>query len=137
MSKSSQIFIFSILKTFTRNTFITFALFLPTQQMFAQTTDNFSDGNFTSNPSWTGETSRFIVSAGRLRLQAPEEAGEAYLSVPSQAVEDASWEFYVWLGFDPSSANYARVYLAATVPDLTGSLDGYFVMIGNTTDEVS
>jgi hypothetical protein len=137
MSKPLQIFIFSILKTFTEKTFITFAFLLASQQLFAQVSDSFADGNFTNNPTWTGTTARFTISSGRLRLQAPEEAGEAHLATPSQALADASWEFSVWLGFDPSSANYARVYLASSTANLGGALQGYYVMVGNTDDEIS
>src|SRR5688572_7443966 len=107
MSKPLQIFIFSILKTFTEKTFITFAFLLTGQQLFAQVSDSFADGNFTNNPTWTGTTTYFTISSGRLRLQAPEETGEAYLATPSQALADGSWEFSVWLGFDPSSVNYS------------------------------
>lgn len=137
MSKPRQIFIFSILKTFTENTFITFAFLLASQQLFAQVSDSFADGNFTNNPTWIGTAAHFTASSGRLRLQAPEEAAEAYLATPSQALADASWEFSVWLGFDPSSANYARVYLASSTANLGGALQGYYVMVGNTDDEIS
>jgi hypothetical protein len=137
MSKPLQIFIFSILKTFTENTFITFALLLASQQLFAQVSDSFADGNFTSNPAWTGTPTRFTIASGRLRLQAPAEAGEAYLATASQALAEASWEFSVWLDFDPSSVNYARLYVASSTANLTGALQGYYVMVGNTDDEIS
>lgn len=137
MWKPLQIFIFSILKTFTENSFITFAFLLASQQLFAQVSDSFADGNFTGNPAWTGTTAYFTVSSGRLQLQAPGEAGEAHLATPSQALAEASWEFSVWLGFDPSSVNYARVYLASSTANLNGALQGYYVMIGNTDDEIS
>lgn len=137
MSKPLQIFIFSILKTFTENTFITFALLFASQQLFAQVTDSFADGNFTSNPAWTGTNTHFTITSGRLHLQAPQEAGEAYLATPSQVLAEASWELSVWLGFDPSSVNYARIYLASSTSNLGGALQGYYVMVGNTDDEIS
>jgi hypothetical protein len=137
MPKPLQIFIFSILKTFTENTFITFALLLASQQLFAQVSDSFADGNFTSSPAWTGTASRFTITSGRLRLQAPAEAGEAYLATPSAALAEASWEFSVWLDFDPSSVNYARLYVASSTANLAGALQGYYVMVGNTDDDIS
>ena len=39
--------------------------------------------------------------------------------------------------FNPSASNYCRVYLMADQADLSGALNGYFVMIGDSKDEVS
>ena len=41
------------------------------------------------------------------------------------------------MNFNPSNANYTDIYLVSDNPVLTGSLNGYFVRLGNTTDEVS
>lgn len=103
----------------------------------AQVTDNFIDGNFTVNPAWTGTDSKFLVQNGVLKLKAPAVTETAYLSTPSQAINNASWEFLVTITGSTSSANYADVYLVADEAALTGPLNGYFVRIGNTTDEVS
>lgn len=103
----------------------------------AQFTDNFSDGNFITAPAWAGSSAKFAIYSGQLRLQAPGVTDIAYLSTESQAIEDASWEFLVKLDFNPSSGNYARVYLVSDQADLTGPLNGYFVLIGDTPDEVS
>jgi len=103
----------------------------------AQFTDNFSDGDFTANPPWTGTTTKFIVDAGWLRLQAPPVTDIAYLTTASEAINNAVWEFSVQLNFNPSSSNFVRVYLSSSQPDLSGSLNGYFVLIGDTPDEVS
>ncbi len=103
----------------------------------AQFTDNFSDGDFTANPVWTGNDSKFSVEVGRLKLTAPAIAETAYLSTVSTAVDHASWEFFVQMNFNPSGANYTDVYLTSDNAVLTGSLNGYFVRLGNTTDEIS
>jgi len=105
---------------------------------FAQITDNFTDNNFTSDPIWTGETNKFIVNAqNQLQLFAPVVADEAYLSTESGAIENASWEFFVRLNFNPSSTNYARVYLSSNTENLKGTLNGYFVYIGGTAVKIS
>lgn len=106
----------------------------------AQFTDNFTDGDFSANPGWTGTDTRFVIESGQLRLfdTAPASNNISYLSTASQAIDNASWEFFVRLNFDPSTANYADVYLVSTSSVLTGSLNGYFVRIGHTaTDNVS
>src|SRR5690606_34591948 len=63
--------------------------------------------------------------------------GTAYLSIPSEAIENATWEFFVKLTFNPSSTNYTRIFLTSDQQNLSGILNGYFVMIGGTADEVS
>ncbi len=132
-----QIFIFSILKTFTKKTFITFFLLVYTQQLFAQVIDSFDDSDFLVNPAWSGNTEKFSVINNQLKLQAPAATDAAYLSVPSQAINDASWEFYVRFAFNSSGTNYARVYLVSSQADLSDTLSGYFVMLGNAADEIS
>lgn len=105
---------------------------------FGQFTDDFTDGNFTANPEWSGDDAKFIVNGSQqLQLNAPAETSDAYLSTPSGAIEDASWEFYLRMDFNPSSTNYARIYLVSNSPDLRGALNGYFVYVGGTTDEIS
>ncbi len=103
----------------------------------AQIADSFSDGDYSTNPAWQGETARFVVSGGRLKLQAPTVSGTAFLATSSAAVHEAAWEFSLQLDFTPSSTNYAKIYLVSDQPDLQGALNGYFVKVGNTSREVS
>lgn len=112
------------------------ALLAPTLAT-AQFTDNFTDGDFTNAPTWSGDDVKFEVLANELHLNAPAATDVAYLSTPSLAIDAALWEFYVRLEFNPSSSNRAYVYLVSDQADLNGPLNGYFVMIGNTADEVS
>lgn len=104
---------------------------------FSQFKDDFSDDDFSTNPAWNGDDAKFIVDANRLKLQAPAVSSTAFLSTSSNAIDNTSWEFYVQMDFNPSSANQAYIYLVSNSGDLTASLNGYFVKIGNTTDEVS
>lgn len=118
--------------------YLTFLLFVVKALSFAQFTDDFTDGDFTTAPSWTGQTANFEVDGlNQLHLLAPAVSDTSYLSLPSAAINNATWEFYVSLDFNPSSSNLARIYLVADNPDLKQSLNGYFVMVGNTADEVS
>lgn len=104
----------------------------------AQFSDDFSDGDFTSNPIWIGNTAKFSISAqNELWLNAPAATDEAYLSTTSTAINNATWEFYTRLEFNPSSSNRTSVYLVSSSSDLTQATNGYFVMIGNTPDEIS
>ncbi|MEJ8757888.1 lamin tail domain-containing protein [Pontibacter sp. H259] len=106
----------------------------------AQLQETFSDGNFTQNPVWAGDASGFIVN-GQQQLQSngPAVTGTILqLSTPSQAIVGTTWEFWANLKLATSASNYADVYLVADKQDLNApDLDGYFVRIGNTSDEVS
>jgi len=137
MKNKMQICWVSNLQTFTAKIYFTFSLLCVTQLALAQFVDNFSDNDFTSSPPWTGDATRFIVSDNQLKLEAPVEDGVAFLSTISPVGTDATWEFKLKMVFNPSASNYCRVYLMADQPDLSGALNGYFVMIGDSKDEVS
>jgi hypothetical protein len=99
---------------------------------FAQWNETFSDGTLAR---WQGNTDKFMTDDGWLRLN-DNAAGTAYLSTTSDIATDASWEFVVRLTFNPTSGNYTKVYLMANQTDLTDALDGYFVRVGHTADNV-
>lgn len=113
------------------------AITLTTNPSFAQFNDTFTDNDFTANPTWAGDNTKFAVDNFQLRLQAPVVAGSAFLSTSSQSINHAIWEFKVKLDFNPSSSNYARVYLVSNQVNLQDNLNGYYVMIGDTPDEIS
>lgn len=105
--------------------------------------DDFSDGDLNSNPQWTGELVNFETAAdivdldNSLHLNAPVITDTSYLTTPSVAINNASWEFTVMLDFGTSSSNFADVYLSSDQSDLEADLNGYFVRVGNSSDEVS
>jgi hypothetical protein len=110
--------------------------------LFSQVNDDFSDGNFTENPTWMGDDSVFVVveDAGNLKLRSNKLVANSsfYLSTPSSLVSNSQWEFNVRLTFNPSSANYVDVFLNANQPNLLATtLTSYFVRLGGTSDEIS
>ena len=96
----------------------------------AQINDNFSDGNFTISPVWSGDTAKFEVIDSLLHLNAPAVTDTAYLSTNSQSINNAVWEFYVKLAFSPSDNNNARIYLVADQYNLKGPVNGYYIRLG-------
>jgi len=103
----------------------------------AQVLDDFEDGDLLNNPAWTGEVSKFITDIGTLRLQNGAGSGTAYLSVGSQAIENAEWALWLRMDFNPSSSNFVKIYLTASDPNLSSALNGYFIKLGGTSDEIS
>ena len=105
----------------------------------AQFTENFSDGDFTNNPTWGGGTADWIVNPF-FQLQSNNTVANStyYLSTPSTLATTAQWDFFCRESFNPSSANYIDIFLIASASDLTqAATTGYFVRMGGTDDEIS
>lgn len=98
--------------------------------------DNFSDGNFSANPKWIGDSSKFEVLSQQLRLNDASGTSPAYLSTYSPAISNAIWEFKLELQFAPSASNYARVYLVSDKANPQLATKGYFVQIGGESGNV-
>lgn len=111
-------------------------LLLNVQYVFSQFTDDFSDGDFTVNPVWSGDVGTFTAVANELNSQSAV-AATYYLSTPSTLATNAQWDFFFNMKFSTSGANFVDVYLMSDVADVTSPNDGYFVRIGGTPDEVS
>lgn len=105
----------------------------------AQFTDNFTDGNFTTNPAWVGGTADWLVNPA-FQLQSNNLVANStyYLSTASTLATTAQWDFYCNLTFNTSSTNYVDVFLTASASDISlTNTTGYFVRIGNTNDEIA
>ena len=81
----------------------------------AQLADNFTDGDFTSNPQWQGDSADFIVNSGGMLQLNSAIAVNSTLSVPVNLYYNDTMELRITtkLDFAPSSGNYCRIYLAA------------------------
>ncbi|HRE98276.1 MAG TPA: lamin tail domain-containing protein [Flavobacteriales bacterium] len=118
--------------------FYTLLLFLSPVLVQAQLIDNFTDGDFTNGITWSGNDADWTVVSGQLRSNGPAVTTTTiYLSTPSTAAMGAQWEFYVNPTCATSSGNYMIVTLMSDQANITGSYNGYYVMIGNTADEIS
>jgi hypothetical protein len=103
----------------------------------AQFSDDFTDGNFTANPIWIGESAKFQVDAqNQLQLNDATASSPAFLVTNSTAIYNATWQFYVKMDFNPSTSNYGKVMLVSNAQDITTNFNGYFVQIGGATGTV-
>jgi len=107
---------------------------------FAQFSDNFNDGLFqggTREVNWTGDVAEFKVNeASQLQLNSSATNSPAQLRTPSSIVANTRWKFYVKMNFNPTSSNYAKVYLTSDEANLNGDLNGLFVRIGYTDKNI-
>ncbi len=107
------------------------AFLIPVAAASGQISDDFSDGNFTDNPAWTGDVASFMVNtAAELQLNAPA-AGASLLAVQGNIPDSAVWNLRFRLNFSPSNQNLLRIYLLADQQNLSLA-NGYFLEIGET-----
>ena len=118
-----------------------FILIAISQSAFCQVQEDFADGNFSTNPVWSGNTSEFLVnSIFQLQSNADTTTAanrEVYLSTPSISIDDTQWEFFVDPKVSTSSNNRMDVFLSSNEAVLNGNNTGYFIRIGGTPDEVA
>jgi len=111
-------------------------IFLPSIT-FAQVAYDFDEPIQFDSSGWIGDTSLFEIENGYLHLNAPREAGMAFLSFPSDIINNATWEFALKFDFNPSASNYAKIYLALDPASLSDKAPGYYLRIGGADDDVS
>lgn len=104
---------------------------------FPQLTENFTDQDLSQNPVWLGDSDDFVTNEDlQLQLSATG-AGESFLVTPSAIIESAAWEFFISFDFNPSSQNFAKIYLTSSGENLTEPKNGYYILIGGSNDEIS
>ncbi len=105
------------------------SLCLPTG-LFAQFRDDFSDGDFSANPAWTGTDSLWTVHNGQLVSNCHTTNAQFQLSIPSACVQHTQWEWYCQLQLNTSAQNYVEVQLASD------SISAIIVRIGSSSDDL-
>ena len=116
----------------TKKGLFTLLLWFTVLSGIAQVQDNFTDTNFTQNPTWVGDDSLFQVSSGQLRLKGTI-ASEAFLATPHTQIDSTTWTFFTRFTLSPSTQNFSRFYLIASSSNLKTALNGYYVQLGGVT----
>ena len=109
-----------------------FIILLSCHSVLSQITEDFSDGNFTDNPSWNGTMSDYFVNSD-LALQLNNSiATTSYLSIENNLnnSNDNEWRFWVKQSFSPSSANFGRIFLTSDNEDLSNCQNGFYIQLG-------
>ena len=88
----------------------------------SQVWDDFSDGDFTDNPAWSGTTTLFRINPDKQLQLYAESAGSAELFCDEAVTVADMMEWHFWLreAFAPSANNYSDIYLC----------DNYFLRFG-------
>ena len=80
--------------------------------------DSFTDGDFTNNPTWSGDDGVFSVNTDSQLQLVDAVAEQSYLatSFPSASLSDKEWRMYIKQSFAGSDANQSRFYFASSAP---------------------
>ena len=99
---------------------------------YSQVTDDFSDGDFNSNPTWSGNTSEFIVNNNQELQLNSSGSSTSYLSLNNNLsnIDDKEWRIWVKQSFSPSGSNNGRIFLCSDNSDLSNASNGYFIQLG-------
>ena len=107
---------------------------------FSQITEDFSDGDITTNPTWSGTVADFIVNSNFELQSNLAISATSFLSAPHGLIslDNKEWRVHVKMAFSPSASNFGRIYLVANGADPTTNPDGFYLQLGEalTTDAV-
>lgn len=97
--------------------------------LYGQLQEDFSDGNITSNPSWIGDVSDFIVDAeGELQLNG-SGAATSTIFTEVDYPDSIQFDFYFRMELNPSDNNNSTIYLSVDDTDLSVA-SGYYIQVG-------
>jgi len=109
-------------------------LLLPLGLASQSLTDDFSDGDFTSNPSWTGDQAQYTINANNeLAINDLGNTGNSSLYLGANMQDSTVWEFLIKTNLTtsgPSGSNKVRVYLQIDQADVSANLNGYYLEFG-------
>jgi len=115
---------------------VTILLFQCCFTAFSQWKDDFTDGNFTSNPAWSGSSELFTVNATQQLQTNASVAGSAYLTLPHSLYKGNRWNIWTKLAFNTSSNNLCRIYIASDNANPALAQSAYYVQMGGTNDKI-
>lgn len=121
--------------------FLSALLLLISPPVRAQLIDSFADGDFTSNPAWSGTDAywHIVPIDGQLMLgtNGPPSSDTLYLATESSTAY-GSWKLrFHYDDVNLSNFNGARVFLISDVADLRGEVRGYYLQFGtNNSNEI-
>lgn len=120
--------------------FITLITLITAFGIGAQVSDDFSDLDFTNNPTWAGTTGDFTVNGTGQVQTNTAIATTSYLSTPHglATLDNKEWRYWAKITTAPSSTNFGRIYLTAASSNITTNPDGFYLQLGEalSTDAV-
>ncbi len=104
--------------------------------VWADFTEDFSDGNYTENPTWVGDYNNFAINTWQQLQSKASAAATSYLSTACTINSEAEWNLFCRITTSPTAYNYMRFYLiSSTENPLDGN--GWYVQIGGTNKNIT
>lgn len=98
----------------------------------AQLSDNFQDGNLTTNVIWFGDTTDYKVNTNQqLQLNATGE-NVSFITAENNCNDLTQWSLWVKLACSPSDNNQVKIYLASDSIDPTECSHAFYIKLGET-----
>jgi hypothetical protein len=88
------------------------------------------------NQAISGDTSLYKIEDGQLKLSATGSSSPAQLFFASDVVTKAVWQIHLEFDFNPSSSNYAEIFLMSDSASHEQISNGYFVRLGGSEDDI-
>ncbi len=107
----------------------------------AQINEDFSDGDFTTNPVWTSSNASgngvdWVITSNELQSNGPAASADIWIStagIDGFSSGQTQWQFKArYLTSGPSSSNRVTIFLVSDKSDLTDSPEGYYIQLGET-----
>ncbi len=98
----------------------------------AQLVEDFTDGDFTNNPTWIGTTADFEVNSSSQLQTSASVASTSYLSTNNSLadLDDVEWRFYLKQGFAGSGSNFTKIFLTLDDATFANIQNGYYLLFG-------
>lgn len=123
-----------------RVTLVLFALTMVPSIAMAQVDEDFSDGDFTANPAWIGDTDLFTIvpDGSDFALQSAGDAVSDTLQLrTASTISYGTWSFrFAYRNGTLTNFNQVRYFLTSDIEDLEGGVDGYHVQLGTNNRNV-
>lgn len=108
---------------------------IPTEELKGESP---AENDISCSITWKGETGKFIINSKEgIRLNnLVSGSTKAFITTSLETVRSTRWETDVSFKFNPSANNFARIYLASSSTNLFDTLNGYFIQIGGSKDDI-
>jgi hypothetical protein len=115
--------------------YLIYCLLLIINNIYAQFSETFTDGDIKLNPTWQGDTSSFRVDVDKLLRLNATQAGKATIYTPIFFEDSFEIKIDVGLEFNPSATNQANVYFLVDKPQDLAKANGYYISFGENGDQ--
>ncbi len=89
-----------------------------------------------ANVIWQGDTSFFTKTDKGVQSAGERKNGHLTLWTSRDLTTNTNWEWKIHMDFNPSSSNYARLYLISDKPLDDPALNGFYLKVGGSLDAI-